>query len=280
MKNILIATDFSDNAGDALDYAINMLGGTKANLHIIHIVQLDSTTNDVAIDSDNLINEKLNEAKIAMEVIEDYSKMYFGNEEGTQIKISTSVSIGSVANSIKEKAAKLRTDLIIMGTQGSEHSFMKKMLGSISTHVITLAPCPVILVPRGYKLQAIDNIIFATNLNHSDPYELWRATELIKPYVDKIRCLHVLAAMKKVDKSELETFASYMIDHSPSMQTIFNVEESDSIERTLSKYTENYDAEIIIMHRSKKTIWKDPFGLGHTRRMSSWIRTPLMILEG
>jgi nucleotide-binding universal stress UspA family protein len=279
MKNILIPTDFSDNASDALGYALNFLGGSKANIHIVNVVPVHTVPGDVPINTSDLVTSELKEARKAMEALEEFSKVFYGNDQGAQITVSTKVAIGGVAFNIKKEAQEVNADLIIMGTQGTNHSFVEKILGSISTTTISDSPCPVVLVPIGYKFKTIDNIIFATNLNHSDPYELWRATELIKPHIGRIRCVYVTKDESSVAKDELETFAKYMVEHSPSIQTVFNVEESDNVEKTLSDYAENYDAEMVIMHRSKKSFWKDLFGARHTKKMASWLKIPLMVMQ-
>lgn len=279
MKNILIPTDFSQNASDALGYALSLLGGSKANIHIVNVVPVHTVPGDVPINTSEMVTVELEDARKAMEALEEFSKAFYGEGEGAKVTISTKVLIGGVAFNIKKEAEEVDADLIIMGTQGTNHSFAEKVLGSISTTTISDAPCPVILVPIGYKFKTIDNIIFATNLNHSDPYELWRATELIKPHVGRVRCVYVTKDEASMDREELERFAKYMVEHSPSVQTVFNVEVSDSVEKTLSEYAENFDAEMVIMHRSKKSFWKDLFGTRHTKNMASWLKIPLMVME-
>lgn len=279
MKKILIPTDFSENASDALDYALNLLGGSKAKIHIVNVVPVHTVPGDVPVNTTELVTQEVADATKALEAIEEFSHMFYGEGQGAQITITTQVAVGGVAFQIKKIAEEIGADLIIMGTQGINHSFMDKVLGSISTSAISDAPCPVILVPHGYKFKPIDNIIFATNLNHSDPYELWRATELIKPHVGRIRCVYVAKEGTEIANSELEKFAKYMVEHSPSIQTVFNVEESNNIEMTLSEYAENYDAEMVIMHRSKKSFWKSLFGARHTKKMASWLKIPLMVME-
>ncbi len=279
MKNILIPTDFSENASDALGYALNLLGGSKANIHIVHVVPMHTVPGEVPVNTTELASLEIQEAKRAMDAIKEFSQLFYGEGDGAQISVTTKVAIGGVGFQIKKEAERVGADLIIMGTQGVNHSFVEKVLGSISTTAISDAPCPVILVPRGYEFKPIDNIIFATNLNHSDPYELWRATELIKPHVGRVRCVYVTKDESKVDKDELQNFAKYMVEHSPSVQTVFNVEESKNIEKTLSEYADNYDAEMVIMHRSKKSFWKSLFGARHTKKMASWLTIPLMVME-
>ncbi|MFT4533486.1 MAG: nucleotide-binding universal stress UspA family protein [Saprospiraceae bacterium] len=279
MKKILIPTDFSDNAADALGYALHLMKGQKVQLHILNVVQSTAVPAEVPIDTTELLRVEMDNARESLQALEVFCEQFYGDDENAEVKVTTNVEVGGVGYQIKQEAERVKADLIIMGTQGTNHSLSEKIFGTISTSAIDHAPCPVILIPKGYKFKNIDNVIFATNLNHKDPYELWRATEVIKPHIGRVRCLYVTKDKTETDKKELEQFAKYMVEHSPSVQTIFNVEESQNIEQTISQYAENYDAEMIIMHRSKKTFWKSLFSSRHTKKMATWIHVPLMVLN-
>ena len=43
MKNILVPTDFSANAKDALIYALNFLRGANAKLHVLSVLSLPTS---------------------------------------------------------------------------------------------------------------------------------------------------------------------------------------------------------------------------------------------
>jgi len=279
MKKILIPTDFSENAGDALDYALHLVKDQKAKIHIVHVVTPQMVTIDVPTPMVDVTNIQVRDAHKAMEAIELFSKSFFEKGRDIKIEITTNVSVGGVVQNIKEQAKSFAPDLIIMGTQGVNHTLLDKLLGTISSALLNEAPCPVILVPHSYKFKPIDNLVFATNLNHSDPYELWRATELIKPHVAVVRCLYVENEDSKANPKEIESFAKYMVDKSPSIQTIFNIEKGSNVEKIISEYADTYDAELIVMHRSKKSFWSNIFGVRHTKRMSSWIKIPLLVIN-
>lgn len=279
MKKILIPTDFSENAGAALDYALHFVKGQKAKIHIVNVVSPEVVATDIPTTVVDVSNVQWINANKAMEAIELFSKSFYGVGDKAKIVITTHVAVGGIDHYIKEQAKEFDADLIIMGTQGVNHSFMDKVLGTVSSGTLNSAPCPVILVPHSYKFKVIDNAVFATNLNHGDPYELWRATELIKPHVAVVRCVYVENEKNNVNKKELESFTKYMVENSPSIQTIFVVERGNNIEKVLSEYADTYDAELVIMHRSKKSIWTKIFGVRHTKRMASWINVPLLVIN-
>jgi len=279
MKKVLIPTDFSDNASDALGYAMKLLADSDVAIHIVHIIPVQTVPGDVPIDTSDLLTRDLKEAEHSLQILEGFSREFQQSDTSYRLSVTTEVAVGGVAYQIKKIAKETAVDFVIMGTQGTNHSFLDKTLGSISTMVISDAPCPVLLVPRGYEFKPIDTLVFATNLNHSDPYELWRATELIQPHVGVIKCLHVLKDPKATSEKEMEEFASYMEAHSPSLQTAFHIEESSNIEKSLTEFADNCDAELIIMHRSKKSFWERLFTGRHTEKMASWLTIPLLIMN-
>lgn len=279
MKTILIPTDFSDNAGDALDYALHLFADSACRIHIVNVVDVTVVPSEIPVSNVDIIGPRLEDARSSMEALKEYGKQYAENKAKSPLEITTEVAIGTIAHSIKEAAEEVNADLIIMGTQGIEHNMVEKVVGTVSTAVLNSAPCPVILVPKDYKFKAIDNMIFATNLDSGDPYELWRATQVIKPHTGQIRCVYVAKDIGKLDSKKLEDFANYFVEHSPSLQTIFNVEEGKSLEATLADYAETYDSELIIMHRSKKSFLDRLFTSRHTEKMASWITIPLLVMD-
>ena len=141
------------------------------------------------------------------------------------------------------------------------------------------APCPVVLVPEEYTYQPIDNVIFSTNINHDDPYELWRAMDAIKPHTAIVQCLHVVKSDKEAANIKFQNFRQYLESQSPSIKTNFTIEEGDDVGETIDKFAEDTDAEMIIMHRAKRSFWQRLFGVSHTKRMVSGARIPLMIVN-
>jgi nucleotide-binding universal stress UspA family protein len=63
---------------------------------------------------------------------------------GNGVEIETAIAVGHPADQIVHKAELEAMDLIILGR--SEHSRIRKLLGSVSERVLSHAHCPVMLV--------------------------------------------------------------------------------------------------------------------------------------
>ncbi|MBT8233361.1 MAG: universal stress protein [Saprospiraceae bacterium] len=277
MKKILIPTDFSDNAGDALAYALDLIGNQEAELHIINVLDPNIVAVEAPEMTAEMINRQMDAAKEQMKAIEAFSILRFGDSDTSKIQLTTDVIPGTIALSIKNEAEKQVTDLIIMGTQGSNHSATDKFFGTVSSSTINEAPCPVILIPSGYKFKTIDNIVYASSMNSSDGYEIWRATELLKPHVGVINCLYI--DTNKKQSKEINQFKSYIESHSPSVQTQFVVKEAQNIEDGIVEYTNCHDAEMVIMHRKQHSFWSKIFKPSHTKKLIFKSNVPIMIMN-
>ena len=278
MKKILIPTDFSDNAKDALKYALKFVQGYSTHLHILHVVNTNVTSTDDPIANTTIIKAHLEIAQEKMKAIREFCNTQ--NEQDRKgLIVTTNTCVGSIPNMIKEEAKNTKADLIIMGTRGSNHNVLDKVLGTSSIAVVDQAPCPVFLIPKNYSFKIIENVIYATNLSHGDSYDLWRATEVLNPHTMVIQCLYVAKDAQTKDAVLVDSFSKYMIEHSPSLKTQFHSEVGSDIEEVLSEFAENYEAEILIMHRTKKPIWSKMFGKRHTNKMIRRMELPLLIMN-
>ena len=66
------------------------------------------------------------------------------NEKNIQIKTEI-ISSTNIAGCIVEYAKENNIDLIVIGTRGRS-GFKKLLLGSVASHVVTYAHCPVLVV--------------------------------------------------------------------------------------------------------------------------------------
>lgn len=141
LKNILVATDFSEPSEAALLYGKNFARQHGAALHVLHVVDDAAvhamTPVGMAPDIGGLQKEL--EADAALRLADLLS-----NEDRTQLRAREAVVTSAwPASAILAYAKDEQIDLIILGTHGRTgiaHFFM----GSVAQHVVRSAPCPVL----------------------------------------------------------------------------------------------------------------------------------------
>jgi glycine betaine transporter len=140
LKNILVPTDLSESAEQALDYACQLATQFGAKIHLLNVigipalgvpelgVALTSTVIDSILRDNQAALDRLAAAKCSQAQI-------------GEIMLRT----GDARDVINQTAKELAADLIVMGTHG-RRGVSRALLGSVTETVVRTAPCPVLTV--------------------------------------------------------------------------------------------------------------------------------------
>jgi nucleotide-binding universal stress UspA family protein len=138
-SKILVAIDGSDASMDAADYAISLSKEyNNAELYALHVIRADvdlfgpHETSEFMTTMRNEGEKYLNKVRLK------------ANEKNIQIKTEI-ISSTNIAGGIVDYAEENKIDLIVIGTRGRT-GFKKLLLGSVASHVVTYAHCPVLVV--------------------------------------------------------------------------------------------------------------------------------------
>jgi nucleotide-binding universal stress UspA family protein len=138
ISKILVAIDGSEASMDAADYAISMSKVYDAELYALHVIRAD-----VDLFGQHETSEFM--TRMRSEGEKYLNKVKFNaNEKNIQIKTEMISSI-DIARGIVDYAEENNIDLIVVGTRGIS-GFKKLLLGSVASHVVTYAHCPVLVV--------------------------------------------------------------------------------------------------------------------------------------
>jgi nucleotide-binding universal stress UspA family protein len=138
-SNIVWATDGSEHADRALDYATQLADIEHAGIHVVHIVE--KIVGGRVAGQNAFLNEDRLDAKIR-EQAEQVS-----SQNGIQTTLHMTPSgTRNIANCIVDIANDTGADLIVVGTRG--HSAIGGLvLGSVTQRLMHVASCPVLAVP-------------------------------------------------------------------------------------------------------------------------------------
>jgi nucleotide-binding universal stress UspA family protein len=143
LKNILVATDFSEPSDAALTYGKALARNFKATLHVVHIV---GNVSSVVYGAEGYtasipeLQEELEEE--ARKQLDDLLVDNDPNPLPTRRVLLTS---NAPAGAIVDYAAREHIDLIVTGTHG-RGAVAHLLMGSVAERVVRTAPCPVLTV--------------------------------------------------------------------------------------------------------------------------------------
>lgn len=128
MKRILLATDFSEEAGQALDRAVRLAQQTGATLDLIHA------------DPDNRLDISALHARLLAD-----AHRAAKSAGADRIEIRSVVSLRDRREAILQRVERIATDLIVLGGHG-EPRFRDAIFGTTGTHIVRHSPVPVLIV--------------------------------------------------------------------------------------------------------------------------------------
>ena len=143
VKNILVATDFSEASADAVVFARQLAHAFGSTLHVLHVaanivsgaVGVEGYTTDFSA-LQREVEESARRQTDAVISDEDRRTLH-----AHAIVLTSS----SPAQSIVSYAHSAHVDLVVVGTHGCAGA-SSSLMGSVAERVVHLAPCPVLTV--------------------------------------------------------------------------------------------------------------------------------------
>jgi len=151
LKKVLLATDFSDCAKTAQEYASAFADQFQAELHVLHVVVDTSLMAAEYGASLSLTPDYLEQIKKEAKLSIDKVLVESVKRGGPGI---SAIREGNPPFEVVKYASEHDIDLIVIGTHG-RGGFMHLLLGSCAEKVVRKAPCPVLTVrPAGHQFVA------------------------------------------------------------------------------------------------------------------------------
>ncbi|MEO9021371.1 MAG: universal stress protein [Ginsengibacter sp.] len=278
MKQILVPTDFSECANNAIDFAIQSSKLLPAKVMLLHSYEINASiyTDYMGVNKEFNLT-LLNGAK------EKLAKLKKHIAETDGVIVATFVSTDSVQEAISRAVEENKYDLIVMGTLGAS-GLKEKLWGSRTSAVIGKSAIPVMVISLDYKWQKPKKILFATNQFEKDPailnylFELaglYMATVQVAVFTDEDddKALTFLEHTGKI--AEYETFLkeSYKEDTLTSAHIY-----GEEFEDTLQNFIKENEIDMLVMVTYQQRFWNRIFNPSKTKRMSYNTEIPLLAI--
>lgn len=142
---ILVPTDFSEQADEALRRACVVAGQYEAEVHLLHVLEPV-----VYFETDLISAYPVDEMVEAMR--ENAVKRLAAQAETVDfpVTIHKGEALGDPSREICDFARQLKVDLIVIGRHGHQGVIDRMLIGSTAERVVRHAPCSVLVtMPHG-----------------------------------------------------------------------------------------------------------------------------------
>lgn len=246
MIRILIPTDFSENAWNAIKYGMELFKGRECVIYLSYIQVkpvFTAAESTVTANSPELRDQILKERKRNLEdlILRIRDMGLDGNHT-----LATLANTGLFIDGIKSQIEDYKIDLIIMGTRGAS-GLRKITIGSNTGNVITRVKCPVLVVPENAVYVDLKEIVFPTDYQiNYDLKVLEVLISLIKEYESNLRILHIATQSKDLT-AEQEKHKELLHEYLNGASHTFHVLRGSSVETSLQCFIESRDIQMAVM---------------------------------
>ena len=174
MKRILVPTDFSEHADEALKLAAKIAKKNGSKIFLLNLLELPRELND-SIKKESNSPELMVYIKKANEKLQKIKEQPYLKG----ITISTTVQFERAFDGILSFNKKNKIDLIVMGSHGST-GIEEILIGSNTEKIVRLSEIPVLVVKKGSNTFNIKNIVFASDFSEETKKPFIKMIEFAK----------------------------------------------------------------------------------------------------
>lgn len=280
MIKILIPVDFSECSIKAVNFAAQLSHYIPTQLDLLNVQE---GTGSLYTDYVGL-NKEFNLSLIA-EARKKLEKLRARLGLAEHVVVMTHLVTGEVQETIIAEAAKLGSDLIIMGTSGAS-GIKELLIGSQTASVIGHSKVPVLAIPGEYHWKKPEKILLATNNFEKDPHILNTVFQLANQLKAKVETA-VFSDQDYDDAATLlqtsygiNSYEKFLKEEYQESTVVATHLTGQSFEETLNDHITQNDVDILVMITYQRNLLKRIFNPSHTRRMSYHTKIPLLALPG
>ncbi len=273
MKTILVPTDFSKTAQNAINYAVEIAKLTKAKLVLFHAFHVPVIPSEVPI---MLPTDEI-EKDCIKGLNEIAKKIHLKHRKN--LAIECVCKYGFAVDEIDQFAKVKKVDLIVMGMQGSGY-LSEKLIGSITTAMIRKSKCPIMAIEKSVKFRSIKKIVLAND------YKEIRDKKILKPLKEFVELfnshLYILNVVPELEVIPTAKEAAEGIKLEGSLKNIdhsFHSIWNEDITNGVNDFISKKKIDMVVMIPRKHKIFETIFNEPHAKRMAFHTSVPLLTLH-
>ncbi len=174
MKKILVPTDFSDQAFNALKAAAGIARKSNAEIVLLHIIDLPQETMDMIKPGYDLP-----EIMFFKESAEARLTQTSFSPELSGLTVSQILKLGRTFSEVTEVAKANNIDLIVMGSHGAS-GFKELFIGSNTEKVIRTSEIPVLAIKGNNDEIKFDKVVVASDFTEDTGESFLRIINFLK----------------------------------------------------------------------------------------------------
>jgi len=268
MKTILVPTDFSRHATNAVEYAATLASWMNARLLLFHSYHVPVAVSEYSVI---LVSEPAQEAETSRQLAQLVKRV---KEIAGNIPVETIVRQDLLLDGIQQVVHEQEVDLLVMGTMGAR-GLEEVLIGSHSAYVLENVTCPVLVVPACTSERKVEKLMYATDFQFNDFTYINQLIELARPFQAQIIITHISTHAAK----DAELMAWFREIAEPNLDypfVSFRSFNGGNVLDELSHAITYLDVDMLCMATAKRGFFEKLFKGSLTKKMAYHCEVPLL----
>jgi nucleotide-binding universal stress UspA family protein len=277
MRKIVIPTDFSKNAFNALYFAASLFKYTRCEFYILHAYA------ERVYQADELDNrELLDKRKLAVykEVDEE---LFHLKEKITEClpnpkhEFKMLSAFGVLSDEVNDLVNSEDIDIVVMGTRGKTND-RKITFGTNTVQVMKYVQCPVLAVPEDYEYHEPREVLFPSD--YMVPYkrrELKLLCEIAGSFRSNIHMLYI-NPIKKLSMRQ-EDHMNFLKECLFKAQLSYETTEEEDKTMAITKYILHNKIDMLVMVNSRHSHLEELLYQSTLEKIGLHIKIPFLVFQ-
>lgn len=273
METIIVGTDFSLPAKNAVNYAVGLARHFSAKLVLVNAYSLPvgGYNSMVPLDMISVLQESSASAlqELKQEIIKN--NYDFGIECLSQV--------GTPYGAIKDAVTKYSGDLVVMGMVG-EGSFLKRhIMGSTAISVARDLEIPAFIVPEAARYNKIKNICFACDVDRIEEGTLiYTARDFAEIFGAELELVTIDVPGKELVNAPSETYTFVEKRLRGIKHKQVHIADTD-VSKALEYYFKFHTTDLVMVNPGKHNLLQRMFTESITKSLAYTLETPLLAIH-
>jgi len=251
MKKILIPTDFSKYADEAIEVGAQIAKENDCEIILIHMLELPGQMND-AITGATSIPEIMLFKRKAEETLKNIkNRPYLAG-----LKITEVVRLDGAYQGINNYIKQHSMDLIVMGSHGAT-GINEIIIGSNTEKVVRQSETPVLVIKNKIDHFKIKKIVFASDFSKDIKKPFQKLLDFNKLFGSKLKLVMICTPNSFKSTTAARKIVTDFVADFDMPEYSFEIHNESNIEKGIINYAEEKNADLIALCTHGRT------GLGH-----------------
>lgn len=275
MTRILLPTDFSTNAMNAIRYALTLYKDTKCTFYLLNSYMPPVYHTEYLMGSPAQIGLGDIVQQNSMSALEELKEQLVRDFNNPLHTFITHSALNVLSSEVTRTVQAEGIDIVIMGTQGATGA-KEILLGTNTVHVIKNAQCPVMAIPSGFEYEIPEQVLFPTDYEVSlNEQDLSQLLHIVRIHGSLINVMHVLTGydlnpMQKKHQKQLELVLQ--------RKALFHDVPSNEIITAINDFQLKQKINLLVMVKNKHTFFERLFIEPVIKKIGFHVNIPFMVI--